>query len=106
MTNVKPTLFLNRLVVRTHNNQIAYDEKFHKGVNIIRGQNSSGKSTIANFIFYALGGDYSNWTTEALKCKEVIAEVCINGAVITLKRNITESIQQPMSIFWNSYEEI
>lgn len=105
MTNVKPTLFLNRLVVRTHNSQIAYDEKFHKGVNIIRGQNSSGKSTIANFIFYALGGDYSNWTTEALKCKEVIAEVCVNGAVITLKRNITESIQQPMSIFWNSYEE-
>ena len=105
MMNAKPTLFLNRLVVRTHNNQIAYDEKYHRGVNIIRGQNSSGKSTIANFIFYILGGDYNNWTTEALKCKDVIAEVCINGAVITLKRNITESGLQPMSIYWDNYEE-
>jgi hypothetical protein len=103
--NVKPTLFLNRLIVRTHNNRIAYDETFHNGVNIIRGQNSSGKSTIANFIFYVLGGDFSNWTTEALKCKEVIAEVCLNSAVITLKRNIVQSIRQPMSIFWNNYEE-
>jgi len=105
MINAKPTLFINRLIVRTHNNQIAFDEKFHNGVNIIRGQNSSGKSTIANFIFYALGGDYNNWTTEALKCKEVIAEVKINGAVFTLKRNISESGFQPMSIFWNNYEE-
>jgi hypothetical protein len=105
MTSIKPTLFLNRLIVRTHNNQIAYDEQFHNGINIIRGQNSSGKSTIANFIFYALGGDYANWTTEALKCKEVVAEVEINGVVITLKRSITESGLQPMSIYWNNYEE-
>jgi peptidoglycan hydrolase CwlO-like protein len=103
--NAKPTLFLNRLIVRTHNNQIAYDEKFHIGINIIRGQNSSGKSTIANFIFYVLGGDFNNWTTEALKCKEVIAEVRINDAVITLKREIKEAGLQPMSIFWNTYEE-
>jgi hypothetical protein len=105
MTNDKPTLFLNRLVVKNHNNKIAYDEIFHNGVNIIRGKNSSGKSTIANFIFYVLGGDYNNWTTEALKCKEVIAEVKINGAVITIKRNVAEGGLQPMSIFWNSYEE-
>jgi len=105
MMNVKPTLFLNRLIVRTHNNQIAYDETFHNGVNIIRGQNSSGKSTVANFIFYALGGNFNNWTTEALKCKEVIAEVKINDAIITLKRTISEAGLQPMSIYWNNYEE-
>ncbi|PQJ12626.1 hypothetical protein CJD36_002470 [Flavipsychrobacter stenotrophus] len=105
MINDKPTLFLKRLVVKKHNNDIAYDEEFHNGVNIIRGKNSSGKSTIANFIFYVLGGDYNNWTTEALKCREVIAEVKINGAVVTIKRNIAEGGLQPMSIFWNSYEE-
>jgi hypothetical protein len=103
--NVKSALFLNRLIVRTHNNQTAYDEKFHGGINIIRGQNSSGKSTIANFIFYVLGGDFKNWTTEALKCKEVIAEVRINDAIITLKREIKEAGLQPMSVFWNNYEE-
>lgn len=104
MTNDKPTLFLKRLIVRTHNNSIAYDETFHSGVNIIRGKNSSGKSTIANFIFYILGGAYNNWTSEALRCKEVIAEVLINGALITLKRNISQNLLEPMSIFWNSYE--
>lgn len=105
MTNDKPTLFLKRLIVRTHNNGIAYDQEFHNGVNIIRGKNSSGKSTIANFIFYILGGAYTNWTSEALRCKEVIAEVKINGAIITIKRNISESLLAPMSIYWNNYEE-
>lgn len=105
MTKDRPYLFLNRLIVVTHSGTIAFDEKFHRGVNIIRGQNSSGKSTIANFIFYVLGGDYSNWTTEALKCRDVIAEVEINGAIITLKRHINQGGLQPMSIFWDSYEE-
>jgi len=105
MTKDKPTLFLKRLIVRTFNNDIAYDQEFHNGVNIIRGKNSSGKSTIANFIFYILGGAYNNWTSEALRCKEVIAEVNINGALITIKRNISESLFEPMSIYWNNYEE-
>lgn len=105
MTNDRPQLFLNRLVIVTHSGSIAFDEKFHRGVNIIRGQNSSGKSTISNFIFYVLGGDYSNWTSEALKCRDVIAEIEINGAVITLKRYITEGGLQPMSIFWDNYEK-
>lgn len=105
MTKDRPSLSLNRLVVVTHDGSIAFDEKFHLGVNIIRGQNSSGKSTIANFIFYALGGDYNNWTTEALKCKDVIAELEINGAIITVRRHIIQGGLQPMSIFWNTYEE-
>ncbi len=105
MTNDKPTLFLKRLIVRNHNNSIAYDETFHNGVNIIRGKNSSGKSTIANFIFYILGGAYNNWTSEALRCKEVIGEVMINGALITLKRNVSESLFEPMSVYWSNYED-
>lgn len=105
MTQDRPYLFLRRLVVVTHSGTIAFDEKFHNGVNIIRGQNSSGKSTISNFIFYVLGGDYNNWTSEALKCRDVIAEVEINAAIITLKRHITDSGLQPMSIYWNNYEE-
>jgi DNA repair exonuclease SbcCD ATPase subunit len=67
MTPNRPSLFLRRLLVLNHTGGKAFDELFHKGVNIIRGQNSSGKSTIANLIFYVLGGDYTNWTTEAKK---------------------------------------
>ena len=105
MTKDKSYLFLNRLVILTHLGTSAYDENFHKGVNIIRGKNSSGKSTISNFIFYALGGDYTNWNAESLRCREVFAEVEINGGTFTLKRNISTSRSQPMSIFWGTFDE-
>ncbi|HTJ48461.1 MAG TPA: AAA family ATPase [Cyclobacteriaceae bacterium] len=104
MTQDKPYLFLNRLIIISYTGAIAYDEKFHKGVNIIRGKNSSGKSTISNFIFFALGGDYNNWNSESLKCQEVFAEVEINKAIYTLRRSVTTSLRQPMSIYWGDYE--
>ena len=80
------TLFLQRLRIMTRNGGVAYDEKFHRGVNIIRGQNSSGKSTIVRFIFFVLGGYYTDFVPEAMKCRSVMAEVCINGNVITIAR--------------------
>jgi len=98
-------LFLNRLVIFTHPGQKAYDEKFKKGINIIRGDNSSGKSTIAHFIFYALGGSFNSWTREAKKCSSVYAEVEMNGAVLTLKREISESRIMPMYIYWGVYTD-
>jgi len=105
MTPNRPHIFLRRLIVVTHTGVIAYDEKFHLGINIIRGVNSSGKSTIANFIFFILGGDFDNWTTEALKCREVFAEVDINNSIITLRRYIGVGGNKPMNIFWGPYEE-
>jgi predicted ATPase len=48
-----------------------YDQGFHSGVNIIRGENGSGKSTIADFIFYILGGEFDNWKTAAADCNQV-----------------------------------
>lgn len=101
----KPVLFLNRLVVVSHTGAAAYDEKFHLGVNIIRGKNSSGKSTISNFIFYILGGDFNNWTKQALQCREIYAELNVNEAVITFKRVISENGQQPLSLYWGSYDK-
>lgn len=105
MTQYNPFLKLNRLVIFTKEGKKAYDEFFHEGVNIIRGHNSSGKSTIANFIFYVLGGDFKKWTKASLNCNDVYAEVYINNEPITIKRIISTSGNQPMSIFWGSYEE-
>lgn len=106
------SLFLQRLRIMTLDNQIAYDEQFHKGVNIIRGQNSSGKSTIIRFIFFALGGAYSEFVPEALRCKYVMAEVCVNGeTVVTLKRYIEANedkkvnYQAPMYIYYGTLNE-
>lgn len=80
------TLFLQRLRIITTEGKVAYDEEFHRGVNIIRGQNSSGKSTIVRFIFFVLGGYYTDFVPQAMKCRYVMAEVSVNGIVITVKR--------------------
>ena len=72
----KSTLFINRFIVISTSGQIAYDETFHKGVNIIRGKNSSGKSTIMNLLFFALGGNFKKWNSAALECDTVIVEIC------------------------------
>lgn len=105
MIQYNPFLKLNKLLIFTNEGKTAYNQSFHDGVNIIRGHNSSGKSTIANFIFYALGGDFNKWTAKAYNCKEVIVEIEINSAKITLKRSISEKGMQPMSMFWGNYEE-
>ncbi len=84
-------LFLHRLIIVTDKNKCAYDEKFHRGVNIIRGQNSSGKSTILRFIFFVLGGTYQDFVPEALRCSHVVAEVETNGKILTLKRYLDKT---------------
>lgn len=108
---MRNNLFLNRLRIYTENGEIAYDEKFHKGVNIIRGDNSSGKSTITHFIFYVLGGAFNDFVPEGRLCSQSIAEVEINGATFTIKRDIIKDekgnigTQTPLYFFWGNMEE-
>ena len=106
------TLFLQRLRIVTPDGKIAYDEPFHRGVNIIRGQNSSGKSTIVRFIFFALGGCYGDFVPEALRCHSVMAEVAVNGnQVITLKRYLEKRDDgkvngyTPMYLYFGTMDE-
>lgn len=106
-------LFLNRLIIVTDEGKTAYDELFHRGVNIIHGQNSSGKSTIVRFIFFALGGSYGDFVPEALRCRYVMAEVEINGNVYTLKRYLEKTDdgkrvnkKAPMYIYFGPIEDV
>jgi hypothetical protein len=71
-------------------------------VNIIRGENGSGKSTIADFIFYILGGEFDNWKTAASRCDEVQAEVNTNNGILTLRREIAKA-QTPIQVFFGSF---
>lgn len=93
-----PTLIVKRLKV-TRGVHVVYDETFHQGVNVLIGENSSGKSTILNFLYYALGGDLRAWSDKALLCDDVWLEVSLNGKLATLRREISEMAQTPMSIF-------
>jgi len=108
MTRLDPSLRLVRLIVMKDGLR-AYDERFHVGVNIIRGVqrqgNSVGKSTIADMIFFALGGDLTTWKEEAALCDLTLAEVLINGTPVTLRRDITDKGRQPMSMFFGALDE-
>lgn len=98
MTLYSPTLTVRRLVI-LKDAKIVYDERFHAGVNIIRGENSSGKSTVLNILVHGLGGDVSQWSEHALLCNRVLVEVELNGKVATLSRDIARATKRPMDIF-------
>ncbi len=104
-------LFVNRLHVVTDDGQVAYDERFHHGVNIIRGANSSGKSTITHLLFYGLGGDYTHFVSEARRCCRVMVEISIDKATLTLSRPIEKDdegrvfTQRGMTIHWGTLDE-
>lgn len=101
MTLYKPQLALRRLQV-FYRGRTAYDQAFHNGVNIIAGENSSGKSTIADLILHALGGEVSShrWKPAALKCDSTLAELEVSGQRIVLRRAIDKAPKRPLDIFW------
>lgn len=104
MTLLEPTLRVVRLQV-LQNAHIAFDCSFHGGVNVIRGRNSSGKTTIMDLLAFSLGSENIRWKAEALMCTHTLVEVQLNGSVACLLREIGESQQRPMSIFWGPVDE-
>ncbi|UGX94296.1 ATP-binding protein [Bradyrhizobium barranii subsp. barranii] len=103
MMRYSPTLIVKRVIVE-RNGKAVYSERFHAGVNVIRGENSSGKSTVLNFIYCGLGGDLADWSEVAALCSRVLIEVWLNGFVATLSRDISTQHGQPMDIFGGDFE--
>jgi hypothetical protein len=95
---------INRFIVSA-NGESVYDELFHHGLNIIRGQNGSGKSTIMELLYFALGADHIDWKEEALKCDFVLAEIEINHYLLTIKREINKERRSHLYLFWGTIEE-
>ena len=102
MINNMPYIFVKRLVV-TKNSRSVYDQSFTRGVNIIRGDNGTGKSTIMDLMYYGLGAELSDWTSPPLSCDKVYLEVETNSGIYTLCRDIEESGKAPMYIFEGDY---
>lgn len=96
------TLRISRLIILRGSKHV-YDQEFHEGVNIIRGWNSTGKSTIMDFLVYVLGYEIVSWTEEQLLCSSVVAEVFFNGVQVCLKRDVSETGQAPTLIFEGDY---
>lgn len=97
-------MLLKRLVVYRSGSPL-YDESFHTGVNIIHGDNGSGKSTIADFIFYVLGGDLREWREYAGLADFVVAEVIAGESVMTLRRDVSREGMRPMHLYFGPLDE-
>jgi len=95
---VVPTLFVKRLIV-LRGNRTVYDQVFHKGVNILRGDNGTGKSTVIDLLYYALGAEVKKWTVEQERCTHTLIEVLINNRLFCLRRDITDTGKAPMYFF-------
>jgi hypothetical protein len=98
-----PSLRVVRLVIEA-NGKSVYDENFHRGLNIVRGENSSGKSTILNFLFYGLGGDLTAWSEAAQICSRVTVEVELSGKRATISREVSSTPGRAMDIFGGPYD--
>ncbi|MGB3431734.1 AAA family ATPase [Achromobacter sp.] len=103
MTLLKPTILVDRLIVKK-DAKCVMDMSFHAGLNVIAGENSSGKTTAIRFIAYALGSENIHFNQFALLCDDVYLEISANEAVVTLRRSISTQVMQPVSIFWGDIE--
>lgn len=99
MTLLKPTIIITELVV-IKDNRIVLNTKFHKGLNIVSGHNSSGKTTTLDFIAHTMGVEDLPWKKEALLCDYSLVEVLLNDALVTLRRVVGDSQMKPMYVFW------
>ncbi|VCU58983.1 hypothetical protein EPIB1_1881 [Tritonibacter mobilis] len=105
MTLYSPTLKVTKLTVFRGENTV-YSEAFHSGLNIVSGENSSGKSSIMDFLFFGLGGDLSEhqWRETSLLCDRVVIGVKCNGHDLTLSREIEPKKMRPMEIFFGDHD--
>ena len=105
MTSLSPSLQIRRVVV-AKSGQHAYDEKFGSGLNIIAGDNGSGKTTIADLIFFGLGGELTDWKDEAKSCDRVYIEALFRDTVICLSREISEEAKRPLEVAYGTLGDV
>lgn len=91
-------LFINRFAVYAKG-KFVYDQPFHAGVNIIRGENGTGKSTVMDLLNYSLGSEVAEWTDEQERCDWVLTQISVNGQIVTLKRNVTPTGKEGIQLF-------
>jgi len=99
-----PSLIISRFLV-VKDGYFAYDEQFFPGVNIVRGANGTGKSTVVDLLYFALGAEYKDWTDEQFECDYTIVEVVLNSRLFCLRREITTTGKSSMDAFEGPIED-
>lgn len=100
----KSKLFVERLVILAGAKRV-YDQRFHLGINIMRGWNTTGKSTVIELLVFGLGAEFTSWNEHQIKCDWVVVQLNMNGFTLTVKREITATGKSPMLFFEGSVDE-
>lgn len=100
----KSKLFIERLVILAGMKRV-YDQPFHPGINILRGWNTTGKSTVMELLVFGLGAEITSWNEHQSKCDWVIVQISINGRTLTIKRERTETGKSPMLFFEGTIDQ-
>ena len=100
----KSRLFIERLVILSGTKRV-YDKPFHAGVNILRGWNTTGKSTVMDLLVFGLGAEITSWNEHQSKCDWVIVQLNINGFTLTVKRERTITGKSAMLFFEGTIDE-
>lgn len=105
MTKIRSSILLKKLIVHSAGEEV-YSQEFHRGLNVIRGEHAVGKTTIAELIFYILGGEIKKeqWLYPAKECDYVYADFDFNGNPFCLKREILPGSVPAIEIFSNYYD--
>lgn len=104
MTFLSPSFSVSKLKVFQHGHE-AFSCDFHKGVNVIRGRNSSGKTTIMDLLAFSIGAENIRWKPQALICTLTLTEVLLNDKPACFRREISKESMRPLSIFWGTMDE-
>jgi len=100
----KSRLFIERLVILSGAKRV-YDQPFHLGINILRGWNTTGKSTVMDLLVFGLGAEITSWNEHQSKCDWVIVQLKINGFILTVKRERTATGKSAMLFFEGTIDE-
>lgn len=85
---MKANLYIDKLLVFSTNRKKSFSKNFSRGINLIYGKNTSGKSTVFQSIIYTMGvNDNSHYL------KEILSEDVIFRLDCTVNRNeVTEKV--------------
>ncbi len=100
----RPFLSVQRLLV-LKSGQTVYDQGFQLGVNIIRGDNGTGKTTIMDLLYFALGAELADWNEDQERCDVTMVEVLLNYRPYVLRREIVESGKSAMYFYEGTLDD-
>jgi len=91
-----PSLVIQRIRV-TSDRGVALELGLKRGLNVIRGENSSGRTTLLKLFEFGLGADEPIarfFVPEIQECKRLLMQVELNGTSYTLERNFGRGSRQ------------